>query len=342
MEPALIISSKEFDTMKESEIRNREVFNRYLELSAKDIVTFFSDRSKFEEISCPACNSKKSRSDFKKNDFHYVECNECRTLYVSPRPSVRQLQQFYADSPSTHFWVNDFFKPVAEARREKIFKPRAEFIAERFGKAGKLKVGDIGAGFGLFLEELKKFTPHADLVAIEPSEEMAAICTGKGISVIQKMIEDVQPNEGNFDLLTSFELFEHLHEPEFFVKKVFDLLKPGGHFVFTTLSGMGFDIQLLWDKSKSISPPHHLNFFNPHSVRILMERTGFKIIEIATPGKLDWSIVEGAITEEGLETERFWHNLSRFGDQKAKEELQTWISGNNFSSHMRTIVQRAV
>ena len=60
----------------------------------------------------------------------------------------------------------------------------------------------------------------------------------------------------------------------------------------TTLNGRGFDILLLWNKSKSIAPPLHLNFFNPGSIRILLEKIGFQILEISTPGKLDWDIVE--------------------------------------------------
>ena len=36
----------------------------------------------------------------------------------------------------------------------------------------------------------------------------------------------------------------------------------GDSFIFTTLSGMGADIQTLWEDSKAVSPPMHLNFIN--------------------------------------------------------------------------------
>ena len=66
----------------------------------------------------------------------------------------------------------------------------------------------------------------------------------------------------------------------------------------TTLNGLGFDIQQLWEQSKSISPPHHLNFYNTKSISLLLESSGFEIVEIATPGKLDWDIVEGMIKDK--------------------------------------------
>ena len=50
---------------------------------------------------------------------------------------------------------------MAEARREKIFRPRAQKVAEMLVDVSDPVVGDIGAGFGLFLEELKKVNRHS-------------------------------------------------------------------------------------------------------------------------------------------------------------------------------------
>lgn len=86
---------------------------------------------------------------------------------------------------------------------------------------------------------------------------------------------------------------------------------------------MGFDILLLWEKSKSITPPHHLNFFNPTSVRLLMERIGFIVTEISTHSKLNWDIVEGMIKKEGVDVGRFWNLLDKEGKEMCKEELQS-------------------
>jgi SAM-dependent methyltransferase len=235
--------------------------------------------------------------------------------------------------------VNDFFLLMAEARREKIFAPRAAFVAESFPDIKSGRIADIGAGFGLFLEEMKKILPESHLVAIEPSTEMAKICREKGLSVLETSLEDVDTDE-RFDLMTAFELFEHLHDPLPFVEKVYNLLNPGGYLFLTTLNGLGFDVQILWDRSKSIFPPHHLNFFNPHSMEILLVRKRLEIVEIGTPGQLDWDIIEGGYRHEGLDPGRFFKTVSRYGTDEAKSDLQQWIREYNFSSHMRVIARK--
>jgi SAM-dependent methyltransferase/ribosomal protein S27E len=327
--------------MKEEEIRKREVFNRYLELVEKDVKEFF-DFNSFVQINCPACGGDSFIKEFEKLGFRYVTCKNCSTLFVDPRPPFDTLKEFYSKSPSTSFWVSEFFKPVAEVRREKIFRPRAEYISALLKDNRKWVVGDIGAGFGLFLEELRKILPDGNYIAIEPSVEMAEICKAKGLKVQCVCLEDMKGMKNSFDLLTVFELLEHLYEPLTFLKKAYFLLKPGGHLFLTTLNGKGFDILLLWDKSKSTAPPHHLNFFNPDSLRYLMEKIGFEIIEVSTPGKLDWDIVEGMIKNEGVNCGRFWNLLALEESEECKRELQDWISKNNLSSHMRILAKKPV
>lgn len=325
--------------MKESEIRNRDILDEYLKLVEKDVKHFFAPRL-FISVNCPACHGSSFLPEFEKLGFRYVSCESCRTLFVNPRPLFEMLKKFYSDSPSTHFWVEKFFKPVAESRRDKIFKPRAEYVSKILGCRKDAVVGDVGAGFGLFLEELRKLSPDNEYIAIEPSSGMSDICGKKGFKVKRLCLEEICDMEKGFDMLTAFELFEHLHDLVGFLKKAFSLLKPGGHLLLTTLNGNGFDILLLWEKSKSITPPHHLNFLNPYSAEYLLRETGFDVIKVTTPGRLDWDIVEGMIKNEGVDLGRLWNLLSKVGTEAAKEELQSWISRNNLSSHMRILARK--
>ena len=222
-----------------------------------------------------------------------------------------------------------------------MFRPRSEYIKKILPEASGKTVGDIGAGFGIFLEELAKIEPSWRLVAIEPGTKMADICRAKGLEVIPRAVEDIKGWDGRFDLLAAFELFEHLHNPDQFLKKVYRLLKPGGRLFLTTLNGMGFDIQLLQEKSKSIFPPHHLNFFNPGSLKILLRKNKFVVEEIETPGQLDWNIVEGMILEEKAKVGDFWQSLARSKDVEAKKALQDWIKAHRLSSHMRILAKKA-
>lgn len=327
--------------MKEEEIRKREVFNKYLQLVAEDAKVFFKS-DELIKIDCPACDNTNHEYVFSKANFNYVLCKSCETLFVNPRPTIERLREFYANSPSSDFWVEEFFSPVAEARREKIFKPRAEYVHTTFPQLQNKTIGDIGAGFGLFLEELKKICKETRLIAIEPSLKMIEICKNNAFEMIPDFLENVDSNYNNsFFLLVSFELFEHLGNPKIFLKKAHALLQPGGYLLLTTLNGEGFDIQVLWENSKSIFPPIHLNFFNPSSIGILLRKVGFKIEEISTPGKLDWDIVEGMIKEECIDTGRFWNLLAENDSEECKRELQDWISKNNLSSHMRILARKA-
>jgi SAM-dependent methyltransferase len=326
--------------MNESEIRSRDALRRYLEMVSQDVARYFHDTAAFTAVPCPACGRGDQAFEFEKIGFRYVTCSHCQTLFANPRPPIADLKHFYTEAASTQFWINEFFQPVAEVRREKIFRPRAQDIARRFGADRKWRVGDIGAGFGLFLAELRRLWPHSDLLAIEPSSQQADICRAANFKVFQGMVEEMTGYEGGFDLLTSFELLEHLQDPGIFLAQVWDLLQPGGCLYLTTLNGLGFDIQILWEHSKAIFPPHHLNFFNPDSVGLLLERHGYAIQEIATPGRLDWDIVEGMYLHDHFEVGRFWKLLAAKGTPEAKQQLQEWISRHKFSSHMRIVAQK--
>lgn len=326
---------------KEKDIRDVTVLNHYLELVVEDSKKIFKDKSTFVTNDCPACLSNNLEVIFKKNGFQYVQCKECKTFFVNPRPRFDHLMNIYKDSPSTKFWVDEFFTPKIENRRDKIFRPRAEDISSKLPTLYDKKIGDIGAGFGLFIEELRKIWPNANLIAIEPSEKMAKICINKNIHTLECALEDLSADQNNFDLLTSFELIEHLHNAETFLKNVHSILKKGAYFYFTTLNGLGFDIQVLWENSKSVFPPHHLNFFNVYSIRILLERVGFEVIEVKTPGVLDWNIVESQAEKSGITLDRFFESVKQFASETTKNEFQIWLQKNQLSSHMRVLVKKS-
>lgn len=113
-------------------------------------------------------------------------------------------------------------------------------------------------------------------------------------------------------------------------------MQSGDVFFFTTLSGMGVDIQVLWEESKSISL-QHLNFFNPKSVRMLLERHGFRVLHVDTPGRLDIDILYNNQTRI---TDRFWRNFLASATQEEMQRWQDFVADQGRSSHMHVICQR--
>ena len=319
----------------EEEIRPEKVFNEYLELTSKDVVDFFSNVER-NEIPCPGCGGKNFALWVNKGGFDYQLCQECKSIFVSPRPVNDAFNAYYTDSPSTKFWATTFYKVTEASRREKLWKPKAVLIKERIERfQGDKIIGhivDIGGGYGVFDEEICKIMPIQPII-IEPSVHLAKVCRDKGIQVIEKFMEDITPGElpDGPKCYVSFELFEHLHDPAIFLQIVFNTMSSGDLFIFTTLSGMGVDIQVLGEYAKAVSPPHHLNFLNPKSVSKLLEANGFKVLEAITPGRLDIDILKN---NKAQIRDPFWKNALEYLSDDELSGLQEYFSRAGLSSHM--------
>lgn len=321
--------------MKESEIRPEALLRRYLELSEQDAASCFGNESRMS-IPCVGCGGLRVEHEFVKHGFAYGLCRDCGTLYQTPRPALSAFESFYRDSGSSNFWAEVFFPAVAEARREKIFRPRVERLAALCAAQGLAiqRLIDVGAGYGIFLDEWRKRAPDTQLVAVEPSAALAEECRVKGFEVVENIVEQVGGVcEGFADLVVCFEVLEHVYEPVAFVKSLMRLARPGGLVFVSTLCVDGFDLQTLWDKSNQIFPPHHINFLSVGGFEKLFMRAGLVDVSVTTPGKLDVDIVRNAARQapELMCGNRFLQRL--ICDEAAATAFQTFLSENRFSSH---------
>ena len=331
--------------MKEFEIRPRKLFSDYLELSRKDIEIYFSDHSNFVEVICPGCKGDDSKLEFIKHGFSYKKCNNCNSLYVSPRPTKNMISDFYKVSESSRFWAEHFYPETADARREMIFKPRAEVINDllrNINIPSPKSLVDVGAGYGIFLDEIRKHGFFDEVIAVEPNKDLAKCCRDKNIVVIEENVEDISDGQLKASVVCSFEVFEHLFDTDEFILSMKKLLKPGGILLFTTLTFSGFDLLVLKEKSKSISPPHHINFLTIEGIRDLLKRCGLEEVLIETPGKLDIDIVKNMYDEiPGLELPDFVEYLLKNRNPTTHKEFQEFLQKNNLSSHVRVIARNA-
>ncbi|MFA5902873.1 MAG: methyltransferase domain-containing protein [Desulfobacula sp.] len=320
--------------MKEEEIRPRKIFDEYMRLAAIDADKYFSDAFR-HEITCPACCSEGVFA-FHKHGFSYKECSVCQTLFVSPRPPAESFYRYYKESDSAQFFATTFYKETADARREKLWRQKAQMITEKLrGNGAEFHtLIDIGGGYGIFAEEYGRITSRL-VTVIEPGPELAQACRQKGLPVIETFLEKVKTGQLPIGpkAFVSFELFEHLHDAGIFLKHLRSLMQPGDMFLFTTLSGTGVDIQALWENSKSISL-QHLNLFNPKSIRLLIERFGLYLVEVTTPGKLDIDILYNNRT---LINDRFWRNFVCQATEIERQQWQEFIALNGWSSHMSVV-----
>ncbi len=324
--------------MKEHDIRPDHLFEELLRLSRQDIDRFFTDVPR-DPIVCPACEGR-GEVAIEKSGFTYEECPECLTLFVSPRPRVSAFERYYRESESSRYWATTFYKATEAARREKLWRPKAQRVLDILDTwvpdGVTPAIFDVGGGYGIFAEEMKRL--GRTVTVIEPAPHLAAVCREKDLEVIEAFLEDVGPDDlgDGAKVFTSFELFEHLHDPGLFLLRLRALMRPGDLFVFTTLSGTGLDIRVLWEASKSISPPHHLNFFNPASAARLLARTGFECLDAATPGVLDVDILRNGL---GDVKDRFWRAFLETASDEARAEMQRTITETGFSSHMMLVAR---
>jgi SAM-dependent methyltransferase len=333
--------------MKEHEIRPAGIFDEYLRLSALDVEQYFAQSNERISRNCPSCGGDVYQKAFEKNNFWFVRCSDCDSLYVNPCPDPAQLAEFYQESPSQKFWANTFFPSVASARQEKIFRPRAakiKALLDQHDVPNPDRVMDVGAGSGAMLEELRDAGIGNELFAIEPTPDLATVCQSKGFSVFEGFADDAAKDKslvGSASFVMSFEVIEHVISPFDFLGDISALARPGGIILITGLCGSGFDIQVLGKNSKAVSPPHHLNFISRKGVTLLLERCGLQEISFSTPGVLDVDIVRNSFAgDPATVSDKFLRQLFLQDDEAVLQSFQQFITSNNQSSHMWILARK--
>ena len=102
----------------------------------RDVARLHSRASEFVEVACPACAGTRGLRAFEKLGFSFKSCPACATVYMSPRPSVAVMSDYYASSENYAYWAKHIFPASEASRREKIHKPWLERVVgfcERHG-----------------------------------------------------------------------------------------------------------------------------------------------------------------------------------------------------------------
>jgi len=263
---------------------------------ARDIARLQARQSEFVAVACPACGADRFEPAFRKFGFSFVRCVVCATIYMSPRPSERVMADYYANSENYQYWAKHIFPASEAARREKIHKPwlaRLMDMVRRYG-IGMDRLVEIGPGFGTFCSVAIEARAFGEVVAVEPTPELAQACRERGVPVVEQRVEDAAAHLAPADVVVAFEVIEHLFEPARFIREAARLVKPGGLLVLSCPNGMGFDIAELGPESLAVDA-EHVNLFNPASLARLVESAGFETLEVATPGRLDAELVRDTV-----------------------------------------------
>ena len=218
--------------MKEEDIRPADLFVEYLRLAEQDTKDYFPERNR-QVCGCPACGQAGQKM-FSKHGLCYEECPECQTLFVSPRPAAEDLNRYYRESPSARFFGTTFYRATSEARRLNLWRPKAEKVLHllHLHGAANFRLIDVGGGHGIFANEFARLS-NCKVLVVEPGPDSSAACRLKGLDVMETFLESLTPDQlpSGPKTFVSFELFEHLHDPEIFLKKLGSLMTSGDLFL---------------------------------------------------------------------------------------------------------------
>lgn len=308
-----------------------EEFNHLMQL---DIATLLKNKASFSDTGCPACHGMQVRHVFDYQDMAYRRCADCDTLYISPAPSESQHLDFVRNSRAMAFWREHLPESMRASRRP-MYLDRLAYAHASWRKLGITPndILELGAGNGEFAEELALDGHVRSIVLLEPQ---ALNIPHARIEIITDGFEALDRTQRQFDTVFAWELLEHLLEPDHFLRLVRKVLKPGAPLILSTPNERSVETRKLGTDSSNILFDH-VRLYNPRSIQRLLERNGFRAIEIVTPGQLD---VDRLQTYLKTRPEAFSQDTALaliLQDEQAAYDFQTFLQQHLLSSHMRVI-----
>ena len=319
--------------LRDADIRPPALLGEFRRLSIRDAETFFPVERR-EPVPCPGCGAHAPQPAFAKAGFAWVQCEACRSVYVSPRPTAAQLDRYYAKSEASRFRAAEFADATAVQRRHHQLRNNALWmgqLAEAQGLPPRSTYADLRTYAAGLFDEVAALDFFGDLYSIDPQY-------GAATSLATALDID---STTHFDAISAFEKLEHQYSPQAFLQSIHARLKPGGLLFLTTRTSSGFDLQTLWDKAPYIFAPEHLNLLSIEGLEIALQRSGFELIELSTPGQLDVELVRQTCSADpSIELPPFFSELLARRDRFAHADFQAFLQKHRLSSHVRVAARK--
>jgi 2-polyprenyl-3-methyl-5-hydroxy-6-metoxy-1,4-benzoquinol methylase len=242
-----------------------------------------------EEVSCNYCNSKFFKIKYVVDGFNYVQCNVCGFVFVNPRLPADAIKSLYNED---YFGGKGFDKSV-EYKKEfekqsnsidlndwdistiKSFLPKSD---------AELKLLDVGCGMGLFAYKAKQKGFIAE--GLELSEFGSKFAASKGIKVQRASIEQAEMQPNFYNVISMKEVIEHLPDPTYSLKKIYDSLQNNGLLFLTTGNYNCPERKIRGNKWFYFMPQGHLQVFSHTTIRKFLIKAGFRKIIVTRQGDL--------------------------------------------------------
>jgi hypothetical protein len=310
-------------TTREEDIHPNSIFEKEKILAEGFI------RSKHHETDgldpCPISGIKRHEILFRKWGFDYALCQKTWTVALANKPVKEDLIEYFNNSQISTFRASEAYQRTVSETRGELWKGLIDWIEGRlfrYHRKDAYSILEIGTKNIGWIELLLKssFVYHCSVEdPLPPVKDM--------------------PCESEVDLVTLLDVLQRHYDPLEPLKNAYEKLKPGGILMGTCRSGSGFDILTLRDASDSVFPFDHITLPSPMAMELLLQKAGYNVLEISTPGLFDAELVKK--NKNDLPKDQYFQRyLSSNLDDTGMERLQLFLQANGLSSHLRFVAQK--
>jgi SAM-dependent methyltransferase len=234
------------------------------------------------EQSCSACGRVTPQTlRFHANGCAIWQCITCGLGRADTKdfdPGAYYTADYFSGGHSDGY--SDYRGAEPVLRRE--FAHSVEFV-RRFSDGNRLL--DLGCAYGFFLKEAAR--RHFEVWGIELAEDAAALCRQAGLNVLSGIADEANMTRiGGVDVITMFDVIEHLPQPRETLALCVRHLRPGGIIVITTGDFASLAARWAGTKWRLMTPPQHLWFFTRESLRRMAAAVGLTMEHVEHPAKI--------------------------------------------------------
>lgn len=167
-------------------------------------------------------------------------------------------------------------------RRARTIKQASSMLAKDYADIHLL---DVGCSSGAFVWIAQNMGLNAE--GVEPTEKPLEKAREMGLKVHLGLLHEIGFPDNSFDLITLFEVIEHLDKPAELLKECRRILRPNGILVIGTGNTQSWTRKIRgssWEFFDMHRFGGHINFFCPKSIAVLATFTGFTIKKTISSG----------------------------------------------------------
>lgn len=204
-----------------------------------------------------------------------VECRHCGLVYANPRwPTETVLDAYTAVEDSTYI--------EERLGRELTFRHHLRDMERIIGPAAGRTLLDVGAYIGVFVEVAAAVGWAAQ--GVEPSEWAAAEAQRRGLNVQIGTLETARLPEASFDVVTLWDVIEHVVDPAAELDRARRLLRPGGWLVVHTMD-IDAPVARLMGKRWPWLMDMHLYYFSARTLGQMLAEHGYQVVWQGAQGR---------------------------------------------------------